>query len=147
MNLKETIQADLVVAMKAKNELAVSTLRMVHAAIKNAEIAGERKALTDDQVMQIVKREIKQRQDANGDFEKGGRADLVEQNKKEIEVLKKYLPAMMSESEVVALVDKVIAELKPVPSDFGKVMKAVMAASGGKADGELVSKLVRERLK
>ena len=145
--LKELLQSDLVTAMKAKNEVAVATLRMVHAAVKNAEISGERKALTDEQVMQLVKREIKQRLDANGDFEKGGRADLVEQNKKEIEVLKKYLPAMMSETDTAVLVDKVIAELKPALSDFGKVMKAVMAASAGKADGQLVSKLVKEKLK
>ncbi len=145
--LKEIIQSDLVAAMKAKNEVAVATLRMVHAAVKNAEIAGERKAMTDEQVIQLVKREIKQRLDANNDFEKGGRKDLVEKNNREIDVLKKYLPQMMSEADTAVIVDKVITELKPAPADFGKVMKAVMAASLGKADGQLVSKLVKEKLK
>jgi len=145
--LKQKLQSDLIQALKAKNEVTVSTLRMLNAALKNAEIAAERKALTDEQVLQLVKREIKQRQDANTDFERGGRQDLVTQNQKEIDVLKKYLPEQLSEEALREMVQKVIDEIKPSsPADFGKVMKAVMVQVQGRADGTMISRVVKEKL-
>ena len=145
--LKQKLQSDLIQALKAKNEVTVSTLRMLNAALKNAEIAAERKALTDEQVLQLVKREIKQRQDANTDFERGGRQDLVTQNQKEIDVLKKYLPEQLSEEALREMVQKVIDEIKhSSPADFGKVMKAVMVQVQGRADGTMISRVVKEKL-
>jgi hypothetical protein len=160
--LKEKIQSDLKEAMKARNELVLSTLRMVATALTTAEIIKERKALTEEEVMGVLKREVKQRQDAITDYKKGGREDLAKKEKDEIVILQKYLPAAMSEEKVRTIVEKVMQELQitPVKRDpsspaasqddalrhFGKVMKAVMAESKGRADGAMVSKMVKELL-
>lgn len=147
MSLTQKIEADLIVAMKSKDELRLAVLRNAKTAIHNAEIANRPKELSEDDVLGVLGREVKKLNDSIVDFERGGRADLVEGVKKEIEILGAYLPKGLSEDELRVIVKKVVETLKPAgPEDFGKVMGAVMKEAKGRASGDLVSKLVKEAL-
>jgi uncharacterized protein YqeY len=147
MSLAQKIEQDLIAAMKSKDELVLAVLRNAKTAIKNAEIAKRPKEFTEDDVLEILGREVKKLQDSIADFERGGRADLVERAKKEIEILGAYLPKGLSEEELREIVKKVVENIKPTgPQDFGKVMGAVMKAAKGRASGDAVGKLVRESL-
>ncbi len=147
MVLKEKIEEDLKNAQKEKNELAVSVLRMLRAAILNAEIASMRKEFSDDDVIKVINSEVKKHKDSIAEYERGGRADLADKEKKEMEILTKYLPAELSEEELRKIVEEKIRELGASgPGDFGKVMGAVMKAVGGRAGGDRVSGMVREVL-
>ena len=150
MSLMQKIEADLIVALKAKNELVLAVLRNAKTAIKNAEIAKRPEELSEDDVLEALGREVKKLNDSVADFERGGRADLVERVKKEIEILGSYLPKGLSEEELREIVKKVVETLKPAgPQDFGKVMGAAMKEVrqiGGRASGDLVSKLVKEAM-
>jgi hypothetical protein len=147
MNLKEQIEKDLVGARKERNEAVVSTLGMLRAAIVNAEIAGMRKEFSDEDVIKVVNSEVKKHKDSIIEYEKGGRADLAEKEKKEMEILAKYLPAELPAEEIRKIVEEKIKELGAAgPGDFGKVMGAVMKAAGGRAGGDAVSKVVKELL-
>lgn len=148
MSLKNQIQADLSEAMKAKDETKVSALRMLKSAITNWEVKGERKEAKDEDIMPLVKKEIKQRRDSAQQYREGNRPELAEKEEKEIEVLEKYLPQQMSEEEIKKVVQEVIAELgASSKQDFGKVMGAVMGKLKGQADGGIVNKIVGEELK
>ncbi len=136
----ETIDQDLKQAMRDKNELVLSSLRNLKSEIKNVEIAKQ-KPLSEDEVIQVVSKKVKQHKDSIESFTAGSRTDLVEHEQKQMEVLQKYLPAQMSEDDVRAVVKTVISE---VGSEFGKVMKEVMAKTKGKTDGSVVSKIVKE---
>lgn len=147
MSLLQKIEADLVAAMKAKDELVLSVLRNAKTAVKNAEITKRPKELTEDDVLEVLGREVKKLNDSVADFESGGRADLAQKSKKEIEILSAYLPKQFSEDEIRAIVKKIIETVHPTgPQDFGKVMGAVSKETKGRASGELVSKLVKEAL-
>jgi uncharacterized protein YqeY len=149
MRLSEKIQKDLIEAQKAKNELRVSTLRLLISAIKNFEIAksGTSYQASDEEIVVVIGKEIKQRKESIEQFKAGGRADLVEKETKELEILQDYLPEQMSEEEVRGLVDTKIKELGAASfSDMGKVMGALSAELKGKADLGLVSQIVKERL-
>lgn len=147
MNLKEQIEKDLVSARKEKNEAVVSTLGMLRAAILNAEIAGGRKEFTDEDVTKVINSEVKKHKDSVIEYEKGGRADLADKEKKEMKILAKYLPAELPEEEIRKIAEEKIKELGAAgPGDFGKVMGAVMKAAGGRAGGDAVSKVVKELL-
>jgi len=140
------ISKDLVEAQKARDEVKVSTLRMLSAAIKNAEIAkgGE---LTDEEVMVQIAKGAKQHRESIDAYERGGRTDLVDKEKAELAVLQKYLPAQMGEAELGQIVDEVIKSVDASsPADMGRVMGAVMAKVKGQADGNAVSALVKSRL-
>ncbi|MDP3985167.1 MAG: GatB/YqeY domain-containing protein [bacterium] len=140
------ISEDIKQAMKAKEELRLSVLRMAQSALKNKRIDAMRD-LTDEDEMGVLRTLVKQYQDALGDFKKGNRADLAERTEAEIQILNAYLPAAPSEEEVRAAVKEKIEELGAAgPQDFGKVMGAVMKALGGRAGGDQVSKLVKEEL-
>lgn len=153
MAIKETIEQDLITALKAK-EPRLSILRMLKSAIKNAEIekrtksgAGEDASLTDDEVMALLRRQVKQLEEAMIDFQKGNRADLVEKNQGELKIIKAYLPRAMGEEELQALVDATLKELGEVSAkDLGKIMGAVMKKAGGKADGNKVRETVLKKL-
>lgn len=153
MAIKEKIEQDLITALKAK-EPRLSILRMLKSAIKNAEIekrtksgAGVDAALTDDEAMALLRRQVKQLEDAMSDFQKGNRADLVEKTQEELVIIKAYLPQAMGEAELQALVDATLKELGEVSAkDIGRVMGAVMKKAGSKADGNKVRELVLKKL-
>lgn len=143
--LLEKIDQDLKNALKEKNENITSALRNLKAAIKNAEI-DKKSALSDDEVAKVIAKKVKQHKDSIESFKSGGREDLVAIEQSQMSVLEAYLPKQMGESEVEEIVKTTIAKLNPTPSDFGKVMKEVMNQVAGRADGSIVSKLVKQHL-
>lgn len=148
-NLKQKLSADLKEALKGKQELVASTLRMVIAAIGNKEIELRKKdiGLSDEEVLTVLASEVKKRKDAMREYEKGGRAELADKEKMEMEILARYLPAEMPDEEVLRIVKDGIREAGAAGmSDFSKVMKAVMPILKGRADGERVSAFVKEAL-
>ncbi|MFZ3089316.1 MAG: GatB/YqeY domain-containing protein [Nitrospirota bacterium] len=147
MSLQEQLVNDMKEAMKARDEVKVSTIRMLRAAIKNKEIekGGTSYKLSDKEIIDVIITAIKQRKDSIEQFTKGNRNDLAEKEKKEAEILQGYLPPQMSEDEIKAEVKKAIAETGAVSQkDMGKVMKALMPKVAGKADGAVVNRLVKE---
>lgn len=148
--LQQQINADFLKAYKEKKELEVSTLRMLKATLQNKLIEkkmGKEEVLSDEESIAVIKSEVKKRKDSVESYEAGGRADLADKEKLEISILEKYLPQQLSEDKVRELISGVISEMGEVKaSDFGKVMGAVMAKSGGTADGQVVSKILKEEL-
>ncbi len=145
--LKQQIITDLTEAMKAKEELKLSTLRMLKADIMKYEVSGADKEVTDEIVIDLVKKGVKQRKEAAEGFHKGGNEDAAQKELAEIKILEKYMPEQMSEDQVKTAVQEVVDQVKPAgPQDFGKVMGAVMGKLKGQADGGLVNKVVRELL-
>lgn len=146
MSLKESLKVDMKAAMKAREEgkLALSVIRMVNSAIKNAEI-NEKRELVDSDILGILAKEVKMRKDSIAEFEKANRPDLVAQNQAEINVLQKYLPTQMSEDEVRKTIQNIIAGMDATPN-MGVVMSEVMPKLKGRADGRLISRLVKEEL-
>jgi uncharacterized protein YqeY len=147
MALKEQIIKNLTEAMKAKDELTLSTLRMLKAEIMKYEVSGADMVATDQIVIDLIKRGIKQRNEASEGFKKGGNEVSAQKELDEIKILEKYMPAQMGEEQIKEITKAVIAEMSATPADFGKVMKAVMEKVKGQADGSLVSKAVKELLK
>jgi uncharacterized protein YqeY len=153
MTIGEKIQTDIVVAMKARDEHTLTTLRMVKSALKNKEI-DKREKLTDAEEAQILTTLIKQRKESVESFTKGNRPELAEKERIEIGLIEAYLPQAAGEDEVRAVIQAAIAQLaeggtKPGPKDMGSVMKAVqqrIQAGGLRADGKLVSELVKAEL-
>lgn len=149
MSIKDQLTADMKQAMKDREagKLRLSVIRMVRANIKNVEI-NDKKELTDDEVLSVLMKEVKMRQDSVEEFQKAGRDELVAQAKEEIAILKKYLPEALSDDELKAIVAEVIAAVGATsPKDMGKVMSAVMAKTKGRADGKRINVMVRELLK
>lgn len=147
MSLREQIPQDLKDALRSKNSLELSVLRMLESAIKNREIENRKETLTDEQIIGVVAAEIKKRRDAAAEFEKVNRQEAADAEKKEIEVLMKYMPAQMSEDEIRAAVVKAVGDSGAAGiKDLGKVMKLVIPAVKGKADGTIVNSIVREEL-
>jgi hypothetical protein len=147
MSLREQIEKDLVAAMKAREELRLSTLRMMKTAVKNREVDLMR-PLDDASVIEVLKTLIKQRRDSAEQYTKGGRIDLAEKEEKEIKIIEEYLPAAMSDADIEQIVDDAIAELGATTmKDMGAVMKAVMGRLAGQLfDGRMVNQLVRSKL-
>lgn len=144
MTLKEQIVEDMKSAMRAKDSVRLGTIRMLTAAIKQKEV-DERKDLTDADVLSIIERMIKQRRDSISQFEAGGRQDLVDQEKAELDVLSTYMPAALSmdeiEKEVLAAVVNATG-----PQDMGKVMSVLKTKLAGRADMSVVSGMVKKAL-
>lgn len=149
MSLKDKIQQDLITAMKAGDKNRMDALRMLKTAIMKFEVAGTAKRdATDEDVVTIVQKEIKQRQDSIEQFKAGNRPELAEKEAAEIESLKIYLPPQLSEDEIRLAVEAAIKETGAVvKAEMGKVMAVLMPKVKGKADGKLVSKIVGELLK
>lgn len=146
MTLSERINNDLKEAMKSKDSFRLSVIRMVKGAMQLAK-PNPREELTDDDVITVISKQIKMRNDSIKEFEAAGRSDLVEQNKKEIEILNTYMPKQLSEEEFTEIIDKVFEEVKPTSQkDMGLIMKNISPLVKGKADMSLVNKLVKERL-
>ncbi len=163
MALKEEIQDDLISALKEKKEIEAGTLRMLNAAALNKEKEKrarlskegemtekeliEKSQLTDEEMIEVISSEAKKCKEAISEFEKGERKDLAEKEKKEMEVLKKYLPEQLPEEEIKKLVQEVIEKVGASEmKDIGKVMAELMPQVKGKAEGGLVSKIVKELL-
>lgn len=147
--LKQQLQDQLKQAMKDQNELQKSVLRMLLSAITYYEIqkGGAGYEATDEDVMSVIDKQVKQRKDSIEQFEKAGRQELADKEKQEMELLEKYLPEQMSEDEVRVIVKEALAQTGVTSSaDMGKVMGAIMPKVKGKADGNLVGKIVREEL-
>ena len=146
--IKEQLMADMKAAMKAKEEgkLALNTIRMARAHIRQAEIDNGHADFNDDQVLAVLRKEVKQRKETLSEIESSGREDLVEQTKAEIDVLEKYLPAEMTPEAVEAAVKEIVDAMDPGQKNMGSVMKAVMAKLKGQADGKLINQIVRKLL-
>ncbi|KGN02458.1 aspartyl-tRNA amidotransferase [Clostridium novyi A str. 4570] len=146
MSLKEKIQQDWKDAMKSRDKFRSNTLSMAKAAILQVEKTDNR-VLDDEEVIGILSKEVKSRRDALVDFEKGNRQDLVEEAKSEIEILLEYLPKQLTEDEIAEIVRQIICETGASSAkDMGKVMTAAMAKLKGRADGKLVSSIVKQNL-
>ena len=148
MNIKQKLQSDLNTAMKSRSTVVAETIRMVLTAITNEEVAGkEKKELSDAEIITVLTREAKKRREAAEAFENGGRADRAAAERAEGEVIASYLPAQLSEAEIRNLIAETITAVGAAgPSDMGKVMGSLKAKVAGKADGALVSSLVKEAL-
>ena len=148
MGLLEDIRADLTEAMKAKDKLTVSTLRLVVAAVQEAEVAGASSTtLDDEQVQKVIAAQAKRRVEAAEAFEQGDRAEKAADERAELAVLKRYLPEQMDESALVEIVERVLVEGgHSTMADMGQVMKAVNEQVAGRAEGRIVADLVKSRL-
>ena len=146
MGLREKIDADTKAALKSGEKDKVSTLRMLNAALKNKQI-DKRRPLTEEEVIETVRSLIKQRKDSIEQFAKGGRQDLVDKETAEVAVLEMYLPQQLAREELEAMVRDAISQTGAQGAkDMGKVMKALIPMVGGRADGKLVSELVKNAL-
>ena len=147
MTIAEQIQKDMTDAMRAREELRLSTLRMVYSALRNKEI-DKRSKLEDPETLQVLSTLIKQRKDSIEQFTRGNRPELAEKEAKEILIIEAYMPKFVSEADVVAKVKETIAEMgSPTMKDMGTVMKATMAKfAGARVDGKLVSETVKKEL-
>lgn len=146
MSLAERLNNDMKQAMKNQDKFKLSVIRMIRSSIKNAEI-DQRRELSEEEVLDIINRELKQRKDSLHEFQKAGRDDLVEQSQKEIEVIHEYLPAQLTEEEVKAIVQQTIQEVgASSKAEMGKVMGALMPKVKGRADGKLVNQIVQQSL-
>lgn len=153
MTIVEKVQQDMVAAMKARDELRLSTLRMMKSALKNKEI-DKRAALTDQEAIQTLNTMIKQRRDSIEQFTKGGRQELADKEAAEIVLIETYMPKAAGEAEIKAAIQEAIAEAsaggtKPAIKDLGTLMKAVMAkfqASGIRVDGKAVNEALKAEL-
>ncbi|MDO8527368.1 MAG: GatB/YqeY domain-containing protein [Deltaproteobacteria bacterium] len=144
--LKARIEEDIKQAMRGREAAKLSCLRMVKSALKNKEI-DTRAELDDTQIISILSTLCKQRKESIEQFKKGGRDDLVKQEESELALIETYLPKAMDESELIKLIEAAIAETGAAgPKDMGKVMKALTPKTTGRADGKLVSELVRKKL-
>jgi len=144
--MKEKIMIDLKNAMKNQNKELLNVVRMVKGAIQLEEINLKRE-LNDEEVVSVISKQIKIRKETVSELEKANREDLLKQTQKEIEILEKYMPEMMSEEEINKVLDEVFAEVNPTSqADIGKVMGKVSPLLKGKADMSLVNKLVKERI-
>lgn len=148
MSLKERLTEDMIDAMKAREsgKLKLSVIRMVKAAVKNAEIERGQE-LNDDEVVQVLSREVKLRRDSLPEYEKANRVETVETINKEIAILMEYLPQQLTEDEILVLVRKAVAETgAQSPKDMGKIMGRIVPQTKGRADGKLVNEIVKKVL-
>jgi hypothetical protein len=145
MGLLQQIEDDYKKSFKARQETQVGVLRMLKAAIKNAEIAA-RHELSDEEIQAVLTRAAKQHREAITLYQQGGRSDLVNKENAELQAMMLYLPTQYSDSELTTVVKEVIAEMKATKADFGKVMGAVIKKVKGQADGQRVSTIVKHLL-
>lgn len=143
------ISEDIKTAMKAKDAAALNALRALKSALTNAAIekGGLGTVLEESEALAVIRKQIKQRQDSIEQFEKAGRAELAATEKAEIEILSKYLPAALSEEQIVAIVEQAVSETgAATKADMGKAMKRAQELAEGRADGKLLSAAVMKRL-
>lgn len=149
MTLNERIEKEYIEAYKAKQQLKLDVLRLLKTAIKNLLVEYRRPggSLTDDEVMEVLLRQAKQRQDSIEQFRAAGRQDLADKEAAELIILQEYLPAPLSPEELTAAIDSAIQSTgASKPQDMGKVMAAIMEKYKGRVDGKVLSTTVRQRL-
>lgn len=146
MKLKERLDADLKAAQKAKDKTRLTVIRMLKTVIKNREVE-KRDELTEQELLQAVNSQVKSRKESIVEYKKGDRQDLVKKEEDELEVLKEYLPEELTEEELREIIEAAVTEAEAAgPKDMGKVMKIVTAKTTGRADGKVVSGMVKEKL-
>ena len=146
MSLDERLTEEMKQAMKSNDKLRLSTIRMIRSAVKNKEIEL-RKKLDDEEIQKVIQGMVRKGEESVEQFQSGGRMDLVEKEKKEIEILKSFLPQPIGQEEILRIIDQSIEETQASSlKDLGKVMKSVIPKLGGKVDGRLINQLVKERL-
>src|SRR5882724_6764846 len=153
MGLKAQLRDDLTAAIKSRDELTKSTIRMALSAITSAEVAGDTaRELDEPEVLRVLTREAKKRAESAEAFDAAGRGELASKERAEAEVLARYLPKQLTDAEVEALAEQAIAQVAadsgaaPGPRQMGQVMKAATAAASGRADGSRISAAVKARL-
>ncbi|MEX2416635.1 MAG: GatB/YqeY domain-containing protein [Paenibacillaceae bacterium] len=146
MSLSERLNDDMKQAMRNQEKFRLSVIRMVRSSIKNVEI-DLRRSLEDNEVLDILNRELKQRKDSLQDFEKAGRDDLVDALKVELEIIAEYMPTQLTEEEITVIVKQTIQDTgASTKADMGKVMGALMPKVKGRSDGKLVNQIVQQLL-
>ena len=144
--MRNQILEDLKTAMKNQDKEKLSVIRMVKGAIQLSEL-NKKHELSDEEVIDVITKEIKSRKDSIAEFKKGGREDLVEKTQKEIDILSIYLPKQFTQEELNDIINEVFTKVNPItPKDMGKIMKELTPRVKGKADMGLVSKMVKERI-
>ena len=146
MSLKEKLQEDLKFSMKNKDTVKKSVITLIRAAVKQYEV-DNRVELGDEEIIDIISKQLKQRSDALEEFAKANREDLVNETEAEIKVIKEYLPQQLSEEELNEIVKSTISEVGATSmKDMGKIMSAIKPKTKGRADGKLINKLVKANL-
>lgn len=147
MSLQERINEDLKVYMKSKDTFKLGVVRMVKGAVQLEKINLKREELSDDEIIKLISKQIKMRKDSIAEFTKAGRFDLVQQNEKEIDVLKEYMPEEMSEEEVINIINEAISSTGASNiKEMGKVMREVTPKVSGRFDMGRVSSIIKEKL-
>ena len=142
----EKLKQDMIAAMKAKDKDRLTTIRMIKGDLDKEHIDKKRE-INDDLLIEVVNRGIKQRKDSIVEFEKGGRDDLIQKTQAELEILQSYLPAQLSEEEIVSIIDEAFQIVNPEgPRDMGKIMKEVQPKLKGRADMKEVSEIIKDKL-
>ncbi|MEK7637383.1 MAG: GatB/YqeY domain-containing protein [Patescibacteria group bacterium] len=147
MLIHQQIEQDYLTAFKAHDQARVDVLRLVKAAIKNAEIDLRKHELTDAEATTVLMKEAKKRKESIAMYRQGNRPELAAAEEAELTAISSYLPTQISDEEIAMAVGAAVAELKPTPKDFGRVMSAVMAKIKGQADGNRVAAAVKQLLK
>lgn len=143
--MRDKILVDIKNAMKNQNKELLNVLRMVKGAMQLEEI-NKKHELTDEEMTALISKQIKTRKETLVDLEKSNRPELINQTQKEIAILEKYMPEMMSEEEINKIINQVFEEVNPNASDIGKIMGKLSPLMKGKADMSLVNKLVKEKM-
>lgn len=148
MTLRERLDADMKTAMREKDTVRLSTVRMVKSAVKYKEVEpGATGPLDDAGIILVLNSEVKKRRDAIAEYQKANRADLADKEEAELKILQTYLPEPLTPEQIAVLVDQAIVESGAKgPKDMGLVMKALMPKTSGRADGKVVSELVKKKL-
>lgn len=147
MSIRDKILEDIKAAMKSRDQVTLDTLRFLNSAIKNKEMEAGASALTDNDVIAVLKKSVKQRNESIEQFEKAGRTDLVSSEKAGLAVLERYLPKAMGKEQIEKIVSEVITSMNANSiKQMGAVMKEVQAKCQGAADGKLISELVKAKL-
>jgi len=143
----DQLNSDLKDAMRAKDAVRLTTIRLLKSAIEYYKIEKKQEELSDADLLGVLKKQIKQRQDSIEGFEKGGRPDLVAKEKEEVAILSTYLPEQLSEAQLQEIVQTTITELgASTKADMGKVMKCIQEKVAGRADNRMISQLVSSKL-
>jgi uncharacterized protein len=142
----QQIESDLVSAMKAKDQIAVDTLRGLKTRIQNQKVS-KMADLSGEEIEALVRSEVKRRKEASESFKTGGRMDQSDKEMEEAGILEKYLPAQMPEEQIAAIVEEVISSNSYTASDFGKAMGALKVKAGSSADGAVLARILKEKLK
>jgi uncharacterized protein YqeY len=146
MNLKEQLQHDLQDAMRARDEQRKLALRMVLTAVQLAEVE-QRGELSDPAIVEVIRKEVRRREDALEMVREAGRTEMIAEDEAQVAILRSYLPQLLTEEEIKVIAQEVIAETQATsPAEMGKVMKLIMPKVQGKAEGRMVSQVVRDLL-